>query len=89
MLQEGLNGFDLFREVTKYLQLQLRKEGINLETSAEFEVVRILKEKSCYLSLNPAKEEKEIIGNEEGYALPDGNTIKVTSILIIARKRKI
>jgi centractin len=52
-----------------------------LETSAEFEVVRILKEKACYLSLNPTKEEKESIGTEEGYTLPDGNTIKVVDYL--------
>ena len=31
----------------------------------------------CYVSLNPAKEEKEHLGKYEGYTLPDGNTIKV------------
>lgn len=66
------------RDVTRYLQLLLRKEGTNLHTSAEFEIVRILKEKACYVSLNPGKEEKEFIGRGEAYTLPDGKTIKVT-----------
>lgn len=32
------------RDVTRYLRLLLRKEGIDFHTSAEFEVVRQLKE---------------------------------------------
>lgn len=70
---------DVFcRDVTRNLKLLLRKEGWTFETTAEFEILRILKEKTCYLSLNPAKEEKELLGRqEEAYTLPDGNAIKV------------
>jgi len=32
------------RDVTRYLQLLLRKEGHHFHTSAEFEVVRTIKE---------------------------------------------
>lgn len=47
------------RDVTEYLQLLLRKSGVILQTSAEKEIVREIKEKHCYLALDPKKEEKE------------------------------
>jgi centractin len=66
------------RDVTAHLQLLLRKAGYHLYTSAEFEVVRSIKEKSCYLSLNPIREEKEYMSvKTEDYVLPDGTIIKV------------
>jgi centractin len=64
------------RDVTDALQTHLRKAGYNLHTSAEKEVVRMIKEKCCYIAMNPAKEEKEVKESEE-FKLPDGNSIKV------------
>lgn len=65
------------RDVTDHLQLLLRKAGHHLHTTAEFEVVRTIKEKSCYVALNPQKEEKESANRPEDFKLPDGNTIQV------------
>lgn len=65
------------RDVTEHLQLLLRKSGYHLQTSAEKEVVRMIKEKACYVALNPAKEEKESGGRGEDFKLPDGNTLRV------------
>uniref|UniRef100_H2Y6D4 Uncharacterized protein n=1 Tax=Ciona savignyi TaxID=51511 RepID=H2Y6D4_CIOSA len=66
------------RDVTRYLQLLLRKEGFNFKTSAEREIVKTIKEKACYLSQNPSKEEG--IENEKKlYSLPDGNLIEIGS----------
>jgi len=70
--------------VTDHLQLLLRKAGNHLHTSAEREVVRTIKEKCCYVALNPAKEEKEAgkAGfRTEEFRLPDGNLIQVSSSL--------
>jgi len=39
--------------------------------------VRAIKEKNCYIALNPQKEEKETTGRTEAFRLPDGNTITV------------
>ena len=39
------------RDVTRYLQLQLRKEGHHFHTSAEFEVVRTIKEVNIVITL--------------------------------------
>jgi centractin len=67
------------RDVTDHLQLLLRKAGHHLHTTAELEVVRTIKEKSCYIALNPQKEEKESASRTEDFKLPDGNTIQVFS----------
>ncbi|CAE6430312.1 unnamed protein product [Rhizoctonia solani] len=65
------------RDVTDHLQLLLRKAGHNLHTTAEREVVRTIKEKCCYVALNPQKEEKEIGGRWEEFKLPDGNAVQL------------
>jgi len=63
------------RDVTRYLRFLLRKEGINFRTSSEFEIVRTIKERECYLSTNPTKDEN----NESGriFRLPDGSQLDI------------
>lgn len=65
------------RDVTDHLQLLLRKSGHHLHTTAEREVVRTMKEKCCYVALNPAKEEKDTSGRGEEFRLPDGNVVQL------------
>lgn len=71
------------RDVTEHMQTLLRKAGYVFHTSAEKEVVRIIKEKVSYVAADPKREEKEWAGAKLGegkvveYALPDGNKIKV------------
>ena len=66
------------REVTKYLKLLLRKEGFNFNTTAEFEIVKSIKERACYLSSNPVKEETNQ-PEKFAYTLPDGQVIELGS----------
>jgi hypothetical protein len=73
------------RDVTEYLQTQLRKAGYIFHTSAEKEIVRQIKEKTSYVAQDPLKEEKDWTGTSsrgEGksidYTLPDGKSIKVS-----------
>jgi centractin len=72
------------RDVTEHLQLLLRKSGYVFHTSAEKEVVRLIKEKTTYVALDPKKEEKELLTNmtradtkSADYILPDGHKLKV------------
>lgn len=68
------------RDVTEHLQLLLRKAGYHFHTTAEKEVVRIIKEKTCYIALNPSKEEKDTSSNSsksDDFTLPDGNVVKL------------
>lgn len=62
------------------LRLLLRKEGICFRTTAEFEIVRTIKEKACYLSRNISKEESNQGQKGKGYQyiLPDGSTLEVS-----------
>lgn len=68
------------RDVTEHLQLLLRKAGYHLHTSAEKEVVRLTKEKVCYVALNPSKEDKESSSKTEEFKLPDGNAVRVSAV---------
>jgi len=69
------------RDVTEHLQMLLRKSGTVFHTSAEKEVVRIIKEKTAYISLDPKREEKEWASGgtakSEDYTLPDGSILKL------------
>ena len=60
------------RDVTRYLQLLLRKEARHFKTSAEFEVVRQIKEKACFVSSNIQKDEMNPPEKTQ-YLLPDGS----------------
>ncbi|RNA01064.1 beta-centractin [Brachionus plicatilis] len=62
------------REVTKYLKLLLKKEGFNFSTTAEFEIVKSIKERACYLSSNPVKEDSSQ-NEKQVFVLPDGSVI--------------
>lgn len=76
------------RDVTEYMQLLLRKSGYVFHTSAEKEVVRMIKEKTSYVALDPKKEEKEWaatgISRTDSkameYVLPDGNKMLVRTL---------
>jgi len=65
------------RDVTRHLKFLIRKEGFYFRTSAEFEIVRTIKERVCYLSNNPLKEENMEVDNKYLYTLPDGNTLEI------------
>lgn len=41
-----------------------------------------MKEKCCYVALNPAKEEKDTSGRNEEFRLPDGNVVQVSELRI-------
>lgn len=73
--------------MTDHLQLLLRKAGYYLHTSAEKEVVRTIKEKTCYLALNPQKEEKDQSGAWEEFRLPDGKVMQVRPPFPARRRR--
>lgn len=90
------------RDVTEHLQTLLRKSGYIFHTSAEKEVVRMIKEKTSYLALDPKKEEKDWTtgsarqdGKTVEYTLPDGQKLKVlprapyTSFVMLTPSRRL
>lgn len=80
------------RDVTEYLQQLLRKSGYVFHTSAEKEVVRLIKESTTYVAHDPRKEEREwaglgskhVDGKHSEYVLPDGRKLKVCHNFVAA-----
>ncbi|KAJ5073816.1 actin [Anaeramoeba ignava] len=76
ILRMNIGGKDL----TDYLQEILNERGYYFTTTAEREIVRDIKEKLCYVSLNFDKE-MELLNNsnsiEKNYELPDGSIITI------------
>ncbi|CEP61843.1 actin-related protein 1 LALA0_S04e01970g [Lachancea lanzarotensis] len=71
------------RDVTEFLQLLLRKStGVSLFSSSEKEIVRIVKEKACYVATDVASEESKY-GGLDGlkahtkFKLPDGKILSM------------
>lgn len=46
-----------------------------MTTSAEFEIVRQMKEQCCYVAFNPTKEEENRNLTKRQYQLPDGSLV--------------
>ena len=71
------------RDITEYLQILLMKAGYDLHSSAEKEIIRVIKEEVCYVAFDPDAEEKLVksIDSKEKmkvkYKLPDGNIIEL------------
>jgi len=68
------------RDITRYLIKLLLLRGYAFNQSADFETVRMMKEKLCYVAYNTQTEQKlalETTTLVESYTLPDGRTIRV------------
>lgn len=67
------------RDVTEHFQKLLRRSGLSFSTSAELDLVRAMKEDTCYVAFDPAKEEAAVADAPAVYQLPDGRTVDVGS----------
>lgn len=66
------------RDVTKHLQLLLRRSGLSFTTTSEFDLVKTMKEESCYVAFNPTKEEESKVATAPAkYQLPDGGVVEL------------
>jgi len=70
------------RDLTDYLVKILSERGLHLTTSAEREIVKDLKEKTCYVALDFDEElasSKTGTAKEVNYEMPDGSVITIGS----------
>jgi actin-related protein 2 len=68
------------RDITRYLIKLLLLRGYAFNHSADFETVRMMKEKLCYVGYDIEQEQKLALETTilvESYTLPDGRVIKV------------
>lgn len=67
------------RDITKFLKFLIRKEGLMFNTTAEFEVVKKLKEQACYVTEMPTSspiqdlDDRYVNLEPYPYSLPDGH----------------
>ena len=80
-LTHAINRIDLGgRDITEYLRRLLRQRGYSLVSSAEREIVRDIKEKLCYVALEPEKEMKlaeKVAEMQKESGLPDGEKVVI------------
>jgi actin-related protein len=70
------------RDLTTYMVKLLTETGHTFTTSAEHEIVKDMKEKHCYVALEPQEETKKASNSSEltvAYELPDGNIVNLNS----------
>lgn len=67
------------RDVTKELQLQLRRAGLSLTTTAEADLAKSMKEEVCFLTPTMNNDDTVEKESKTQYQLPDGSTVTLAS----------
>ena len=67
------------RDVTRQLQLLLRRSGMNFTTTAEAEMVKTMKEEACFVASTGATNDASEKEAKTQYQLPDGQAITLAS----------
>jgi actin len=65
------------RTLTKFMEKMLGEGGFSADSSIRRELVRALKEKACFVSLDYKEDLKRVEQYEKEYSLPDGSTISL------------
>jgi actin len=66
------------RTLTRYMEKILGETGYSADSSIRRELVRALKEKACFVSLDYKEDLKRAEQYEKPYSLPDGSTITLS-----------
>jgi actin len=66
------------RTLTRYMEKILGETGYSADSSIRRELVRALKEKACFISLDYKEDLKRVEQYEKPYSLPDGSTITLS-----------
>ena len=67
------------RDVTRQMQLLLRRSGLPLTTTAEVDLVKSMKEELCYCTPNPTSDEAAEKESKTQYQLPDGQAVTLST----------
>jgi len=70
------------RDLTEYMAQLMRESGVPTDSSAMFDIVRGMKEKTCYFALNYEEELKKVNDKvdplkPETFEMPDGSTVQI------------
>lgn len=77
-IKHAVNRIDLAgRDLTRYLQKLLTECNHYFQSTSEMEIVRKIKETSCYVALDFEQEAKALREKKIEYTLPDNSVIKI------------
>ncbi|KAG7374297.1 actin related protein [Nitzschia inconspicua] len=67
------------RDVTRQMQLLLRRSGLTFTTTAEADLVKTMKEETCFLTRTPAADDSTEKDSKTQYTLPDGQSVTLST----------
>lgn len=67
------------RDVTRQMQLLLRRSGLNFTTTAEADFVKTMKEEACYVNPTASFDSNAEKESRTQYQLPDGQAVTLSS----------
>ena len=67
------------RDVTRQMQLLLRRSGLSFTTTAEVDLVKTMKEEACYLTRASVVDDSAEKAAKTQYTLPDGQAVNLSS----------
>jgi len=67
------------RDVTRQMQLLLRRSGLSFTTTAEVDLVKRMKEETCYLTRTAIADDSAEKDSKTQYTLPDGQTVNLST----------
>ena len=67
------------RDVTRQMQLLLRRSGLNFTTTAEADLVKTMKEETCYVTPTATFDSNAEKESRTQYQLPDGQAVTLSS----------
>ena len=67
------------RDVTRQMQLLLRRSGMTFTTTAENDLVKRMKEETCYVSRSSTPDENAEKDSKTQYQLPDGQAVTLST----------
>jgi centractin len=67
------------RDVTRQMQLLLRRSGLSLTTTAEADLVKTMKEESCFVTRTPLVDDSTEKDSRTQYTLPDGQGVTLST----------
>mmetsp|Transcript_25728 Transcript_25728/g.60321 ORF Transcript_25728/g.60321 Transcript_25728/m.60321 type:complete len:400 (-) Transcript_25728:324-1523(-) len=67
------------RDVTRQMQLLLRRSGLSFTTTAEADLVKTMKEEACFVTRTPAVDDSTEKDSRTQYTLPDGQGVTLST----------
>jgi centractin len=67
------------RDVTRQLQLLLRRSGLSFTTTAEADLVKTMKEEACFVTRTPMADDSTEKDSRTQYTLPDGQGVTLST----------